>query len=846
MNQERDVTGKFGKASIKKNKRSNFFKWSNELKQKDPEVVGVFNDHSNYFHNHTDIAAEAEFTDPLYGKQQSWGLGRRIVELDLLAVGMYCCICKSPLHLSNTVGEKLFGLSGIIMIRCDLCATVTDVQTGKRGPTGSYDINTKAALGMIHAGIGPTHLQNVLAECNLPSISENTLRKKEKELSKQIGEVANTSCRTAQEEEKAQSTNNNVEASFDGGWQKRGSGWNYNSNTGHSTFIGKESGKVLSFELRSKACKTCEYHQSRKETVPDHDCHLNWHGSSKAMEADMAVTMAHRLKDDGCEIKVVHADNDASTTARLQVEFDNISKKDDQNHVKKGISTSLHNISKSYRELQKDETRQYILRCFMYAIKGGETEDDIKCNLERIVPHVFGSHEKCEDVDWCTYNTNPENFKYKSLPNGKPLTSDGLKEELHSLVRKMISRSESITDLGSTQANESFNQLVSVKAPKARHYGGSCSLQNRLSAAVLQKNEGYGYLSKVNEAASLSPGELTMSIASARDKKKEKRKIKKQSKEFKITRIQKKRKRNINSRKDLVKEGKTYENQLELSIQEDPDQGVDIPPPLKIDRTESYVFFDLETTGLGRKSDITQIAALTNGKKFQRYVIPRVEINIEASKVTGITYSHSTNTMYVRGQKVEPVTLQKALLDFISFIKEFNNPILIGHNICNFDIPIISEKLKECKLFTSFSTIVKGFIDTLKVAKKYVSNSDIPNFKQETLVKHFLGETYLAHNAIEDVKSLHSLYEMKLAHHIKSDDLYAFVYHKCLDSYSDILKSKAVSRLICVRLAKDGISLKHLKLAASRDSNGIKFVFEDHKVPQKSVKAFSEYLKDEE
>jgi len=23
-----------------------------------------------------------------------------------------------------------------------------------------------------------------------------------------------------------------VEASFDGGWQKRGSGWNYNSNTG--------------------------------------------------------------------------------------------------------------------------------------------------------------------------------------------------------------------------------------------------------------------------------------------------------------------------------------------------------------------------------------------------------------------------------------------------------------------------------------------------------------------------------------------------------------------------------------------------------------------------------------
>ncbi|CAC5370053.1 unnamed protein product [Mytilus coruscus] len=444
---------------------------------------------------------------------QSWVLGRRIVEIDLLALGMYCCICKSPLHLSNTVGEKLFGLSGILMIRCDLCDTVTDVQTGKRGPTGSYDINTKATIGMIHAGIGPIHLQNLLAECNLPSISENTLRKKEKELSKQIGEVANTSCRIAQEEEKAQSNNSNVEASFDCGWRKRGSGWNYNSNTGHSTFIEKESGKVMSFDLRSKTCETCEYHQSRKETVPEHDCQLNWHRSSKAMEADMAVAMAHRLKDDRCEIKVVHADNNASTTARLQVEFDNISKKDDQNHVKKGISTTLHNIPKrsktcetceyhqsrketvpehdcqlnwhrsskameadmavamahSYRELQKDETRQYILRCFMYAIKGGETEDDIKCNLERMVPHVFCSHEKYEDVDWCTYDTDPENFKYKSMPNGKPLTSDGLKEELNSLVRKMISMNESISELGSTQANESFNQLVSVKAHKARY-----------------------------------------------------------------------------------------------------------------------------------------------------------------------------------------------------------------------------------------------------------------------------------------------------------------------------------------------------------------------------------------
>ena len=70
---------------------------------------------------------------------------------------------------------------------------------------------------------------------------------------------------------------------------------------GHATFIGKETGKVLLYDVRSRTCKTCEYYQT-KETVPEHVCTINWHGSSKSMEADMAVSMAHTLKDNGCEI----------------------------------------------------------------------------------------------------------------------------------------------------------------------------------------------------------------------------------------------------------------------------------------------------------------------------------------------------------------------------------------------------------------------------------------------------------------------------------------------------------------------------------------------------------------
>lgn len=54
---------------------------------------------------------------------------------------------------------------------------------------------------MIHAGIGPAHVNNFLTECNIPPVSENTLRKKEKEISKSMHNVAMTSCRKAQLQE---------------------------------------------------------------------------------------------------------------------------------------------------------------------------------------------------------------------------------------------------------------------------------------------------------------------------------------------------------------------------------------------------------------------------------------------------------------------------------------------------------------------------------------------------------------------------------------------------------------------------------------------------------------------
>ena len=47
--------------------------------------------------------------------------------------------------------------------------------------------------------------------------------------------------------------------------------------------------------------------------------------------------------------------------------------------------------------------------------------------------------------------------------------------------------------------NEKFNQVVSSKAPKAKLFGGSESLNIRVAASAAQINDGPGYDVKVNK-----------------------------------------------------------------------------------------------------------------------------------------------------------------------------------------------------------------------------------------------------------------------------------------------------------------------------------------------------------
>ncbi|KAJ8301777.1 hypothetical protein KUTeg_020764 [Tegillarca granosa] len=51
----------------------------------------------------------------------------------------------------------------------------------------------------------------------------------------------------------------------------------------------------------------------------------------------------------------------------------------------------------------------------------------------------------------------------------------------------------------------------------------------------------------------------------------------------------------------------------------------------------SFIYFDLETTGLEKDSDIIQIAAIHGEETFSIYCMPMKEISPNATKVNGLT-----------------------------------------------------------------------------------------------------------------------------------------------------------------------------------------------------------------
>lgn len=245
------------------------------------------------------------------------------------------------------------------------------------------------------------------------------------------------------------------------------------------------------YTVRSKDCRFCKLGHSKE----DHDCHKNYDESAKSMEPHMAVELFKNNslfdKENVC-VNTIIGDEDSCTIASLKSESTHqIIKWSDFNHIKKGFTSHLYNLKMSQNLIQ------YYGKNFSIAIKENKGNPvKVKEALEAIVPHSFGDHHLCST--WCEA-TNNVDYVHNNLPNGKPLSDLNLKLKLTKLISNYTTNVDKIAMCGSTQSNESFNQIVSSKNPKARHYSSSDSLSIRVSAAVCQENIGNTYSTRVFE-----------------------------------------------------------------------------------------------------------------------------------------------------------------------------------------------------------------------------------------------------------------------------------------------------------------------------------------------------------
>ena len=171
-----------------------------------------------------------------------------------------------------------------------------------------------------------------------------------------------------------------------------------------------------------------------------------------------------------------------------------VDKWSDVNHAKKSLGTRLYKLQKQEKELTS-QVIKYLQKCFSYALSQNKGDPQGVCDaILSIVPHAYGEHDQCGD--WCRFRKDPA-ARHKSLPHGSDLQGDSLRAELNRVFTIFAQNAEKLAPCGSTLANESFNNTVASKAPKARHYSGSESLDYRVKAAACQKNMGHGYVSMV-------------------------------------------------------------------------------------------------------------------------------------------------------------------------------------------------------------------------------------------------------------------------------------------------------------------------------------------------------------
>ena len=203
-------------------------------------------------------------------------------------------------------------------------------------------------------------------------------------------------------------------------------------------------------------------------------------------------------------------------------------------------------------------------------------------------------------------------------------------------------------------------------------------------------------------------------------------------------------------------------------------------------------------------------------------------------------------TLYHRNNPVQSLTIEEALGDLLTFIKQVKNSdevnnnltVLIGHNSATFDVPILLRNSGE-NFKDSLTDMNIYFADRLHLVKNLIKDKHKaleletggyckPN--QSSLYTHLFNEQFDAHDALEDVRALRKiLFESSLilsrndivenssvtsVSHAVENMLHLDRRHELLLAFSDKLFNASdtgpIKRSMALNIADSGLSYDDL------------------------------------
>jgi exonuclease, DNA polymerase III, epsilon subunit family len=212
---------------------------------------------------------------------------------------------------------------------------------------------------------------------------------------------------------------------------------------------------------------------------------------------------------------------------------------------------------------------------------------------------------------------------------------------------------------------------------------------------------------------------------------------------------------------------------------------------------ESYVVFDLETTGINPSTDsIIEIGAIKIIKNevketFKTYVNPEIKIPERIKELTGITDKMVSGGM----------ANKEAVSKFIEFSEDY---ILLGHNI-GFDYGFVKKSAKNYNI--SFE---KEGLDTLKIARAALAHLESKSLG--ALCSHYEIEQKTAHRAYEDAFVTKCLYD-KLRYEFYNEKKHLF------EPTELIFKEKKESLITKIQKGYLNDLLKYHKIELEADIN---------------------------